>query len=108
MRKVLFITAFLLASTSIPARNLIKSAMNQISFSKKDFADTIKVKVINGIVVIPVEIEGCTKHFLLDTGAQSGMWFKAKEDWMKPISDDSMRISDSNIQLRKQIIGIGA
>ena len=72
MRKVLFISVFLLAATSITASNLIKSAINQISFSKKDFADTIKIKIINNIVLIPVEIEGSTRHFLLDTGAQFG------------------------------------
>ena len=104
MRKVLFISAFLLAETSITASNLIKSAINQISFSKKDFADTIKIKIINNIVFIPVEIEGSTKHFLLDTGAQSGMWFGAKEDWMKPLSDDSLTFTDTNIQKRTQMI----
>ena len=72
MRKVLFLFAFLLAVTSITASNLLQSAINQTSFSKKDFADTIKVKLINSIVLIPVEIEGSTKHFLLDTGAQFG------------------------------------
>ena len=85
MRRVLIIFAFLLAVTSVTARNLIKSAINQTSFSTKDFADTIKVKIVNGIVLIPVEIEGSTKHFLLDTGAQFGMWFGAREDWMKPL-----------------------
>lgn len=94
----------MLAVTSITASNLIQSAMNQTSFSKKDFADTIKVKVIGSIVLIPVEIEGSTKHFLLDTGAQFGMWFGAKEDWMKPLSDDSLAITDTNIQKRTQMI----
>lgn len=102
MRIVLFFSAFLLAATSIMARNLIRSAMNQTSFSKKDFADTIKVKVIDGIVLIPVEIEGTTKHFLLDTGAQFGMWFGKNESWMKPMSNDTINVSDSNIQETKQ------
>lgn len=69
MRKVLIISAFLLVTTSITANNPIKSAMKQMSFSRKDFVDTVKIKLIDGIVLIPVEIEGTTKNFLLDTGA---------------------------------------
>jgi len=79
MKKFLFVSTLLLASTSIMANEFFKMALEQMSFSKKDFADTIKVKVIDGIVLIPVEIEGTTKHFLLDTGAQLGMWFGKKE-----------------------------
>ena len=104
MRKVLIIFAFLLAVTSITANDLAKTVLEQISFSKKNFADTVKVKIIDGIVLIPVEIEGTAKHFLLDTGAQLGMWFGKKESWMKPMSTDTLNVSDSNTQERKQVI----
>lgn len=104
MRKGLIIFAFLLTATSIMANDFVKTALKQISFSKKDFADTIKVKVVDGIVLIPVEIDGITKHFLLDTGAQLGMWFGNKESWMRPMSNDTVNISDSNNQERMQVI----
>ena len=38
------------------AQNLIKSATAPVSFSKSDFVDTVKIKVMDGAVVIPVEI----------------------------------------------------
>ena len=63
MRKVLIISAFLLAATNITADDFVQSVLKQITFSKKDFADTIKVRVVGGIVFIPVEIEGTTRRF---------------------------------------------
>ena len=59
MNKQTIITALLtiITTTSIVAQNLIKSATSPISFSKKDFADTIKIKVIDGAVIVPVEIK---------------------------------------------------
>lgn len=94
----------MLAVTSITANDIVKTALEQMSFSKKDFADTIKVKVVDGIVLIPVEIEGTTKHFFFDTGAQFGMWFGREESWMRPMSNDTISVSDSNTQERKQVV----
>ena len=51
------------------AQNLIKNATVPVSFSKSDFADTIKIKVMDGAVVIPVEIAGKTRNLLFDTGS---------------------------------------
>lgn len=67
MNKKIIITALLalVAMTSIVAQDMIKTATASISFSKKDFADTIKIKVIDGAVVVPVEIEGQTRNLLL-------------------------------------------
>ena len=49
MNKQTIITALfaLVAMTPIVAQNLIKTATAPIRFSKKDFADTIKIKVID-------------------------------------------------------------
>jgi len=102
--RYLITAACLLVATAVAANEYVNAALEQISFSKKDFADTIKVKLVDGIVLIPVEIDGTTRHFLFDTGAQLGMWFGARESWMKPMSSDAVPVADSNNQERKQLI----
>lgn len=64
-KTIITILLALVAMTSIVAQDMIKTATAPISFSKKDFADTIKIKVIDGAVVVPVEIEGQTRNLLL-------------------------------------------
>ena len=83
--RLLLLTMFLLSVTTLSARNIIDDAFSQISFSKKDFADTIKVKVLDGAVIVPVEIDGRTRHFIFDTGSQSGNYLIEFDG--KPISD---------------------
>ena len=56
-KTVIAILLALVTTTSVLAQDMIKTATAPISFSKKDFADTIKIKVIDGAVVVPVEIE---------------------------------------------------
>ena len=106
MNKQTFITALLalVTTTSIMAQNLIKSATSPISFSKKDFADTIKIKVIDGAVIVPVEIEGQTRNLLFDTGSPLGLWHGQKETWMKQVTADSLTFGDINKKSRNQII----
>ena len=101
MNKQTFITALLalVTTTSIMAQNLIKSATSPISFSKKDFADTIKIKVIDGAV-----IEGQTRNLLFDTGSPLGLWHGQKETWMKQVTADSLTFGDINKKSRNQII----
>ena len=53
----------LVTTTSVLSQNLIKTATTPVSFSKRDFADIIKIKVIDGAVVVPVEIEGRIRHY---------------------------------------------
>ena len=68
--KQTIITALLaLVTIAGQAQNLIKNATVPVSFSKSDFADTIKIKVMDGAVVIPVEIAGKTRNLLFDTGS---------------------------------------
>ena len=99
MNKQTFITALLalVTTTSIMAQNLIKSATSPISFSKKDFADTIKIKVIDGAVIVPVEIEGQTRNLLFDTGSPLGLWHGQKETWMKQVTADSLTFGDLTV-----------
>ena len=106
MNKTVIITALLalVTTTSIVAQDLIKTATSPISFSKKDFADTIKIKVIDGAVIVPVEIEGQTRNLLFDTGSPLGLWHGQKETWMKQVTADSLTIGDINKKSRNQII----
>ena len=45
---IITILLALVTTTSVLAQNLIKTATTPVSFSKRDFADTIKTKVIDG------------------------------------------------------------
>ena len=106
MNKKTIITALLalVAMTSVVAQNLITAVTDAVWFSKRDFADTIKIKVMDGAVVVPVEIEGRTWNLLFDTGSPLGLWIGQKEDWMRRMTADSVTFGDINQELRKQAI----
>ena len=106
MNKKIIITALLalVAMTSIVAQDMIKTATASISFSKKDFADTIKIKVLDGAVIVPVEIEGQTRNLLFDTGSPLGLWQGQKEVWMRQLLADSLLFGDSNKNRRHKTI----
>lgn len=103
-KTIITILLALVAMTSIVAQDMIKTATASISFSKKDFADTIKIKVIDGAVVVPVEIEGQTRNLLFDTGSPLGLWQGQKEAWMRQFTTDSLTFGDINKRSRNQII----
>jgi len=65
--------------------------------SEQDFVDTIKIKIWEGAIVVPVEIEGETKNLMFDTGAGTGFWIGEEEPWMKPMGDS---ISTTDAQKR--------
>ena len=94
----------LVTTTPILAQNLIKSATVPVSFSKRDFADTIKIKVIDGAVVVPVEIEGRIRHFLFDTGSPLGLWQGPEDVCMRQLMADSLLFGDSNKNRRHKTI----
>ncbi len=99
--------AFLLAAFSLSsamAADLFKLSTEAISLSKKDFADTIKVRVIGGAVIVPVEIEGQTLNMLFDTGTPIGIWMGQKEAWMKQVTADSVLIHDANYRSHNRAI----
>ena len=106
MNKQTIITILLAlgTTTSVLAQNLIKTATTLVSFSKRDFVDTIKIKVIDGAVVVPVEIEGRIRHFLFDTGSPLGLWQGQKEVWMRQLLADSLLFGDSNKNRRHKTI----
>ena len=101
---VITILLALVTTTSVLSQNLIKTATTPVSFSKRDFADTIKIKVIEGAVVVPVEIEGRIRHFLFDTGSPLGLWQGQKEVWMRQFSSDSLYFGDVNKKRHNQAI----
>ena len=53
--------------------------------SEQDFVDTIKIKMWEGAIIVPVEIEGETKNLMFDTGARTGFWIGEEEPWMQPM-----------------------
>ena len=101
---IITILLALVATTPVSAHNLIKTATAPVSFSKRDFADTIKIKVIDGAVVVPVEIEGRIRRFLFDTGSPLGLWQGQKEAWMRQLMADSLLFGDSNKNRRHKTI----
>lgn len=80
-----------------------KKTFRNIEFSQHDFVDTLKIKIIDGALIIPVEINGEIKNFMFDTGASWGSWIGEKEDWMTS-SGDSLNMRDSNIKTKKKAI----
>ena len=102
--RLLVAIAFISSTNHTSAKDIIKSSADFISISKTDFADTIKVKITDGAVIVPVEIEGMKKHLLFDTGSPLGLWIGEKENWMKQITTDSLYLGDINKKQRNQII----
>ena len=71
--------------------------------SEQDFVDTIKIKMWDGAIIVPVEIEGETKNLMFDTGAGTGFWIGEKEPWMKPMGD-SITTRDAQNRTKKTAI----
>ena len=70
-----------------------KKPYNGIEFSKRNFVDTLKIKIWDGAIIIPVEINGETKNLMFDTGAERGFWIGEEEDWMTS-SGDTTSLTD--------------
>ena len=99
MNKQTIITAMLaLVTMATTAQKKVswKPFLKAVEFSEKSFVDTIRVKVEQGTVIVPVEIAGQERHLLFDTGAEHGFWFGNQEDWMRPIDADSTKWLDIN------------
>ncbi len=97
---LLLICFIVLASLSVEAQ---KKPFRDIHFSQHDFADTVKIKIWDGAIIIPVEINGETKNLMFDTGANWGFWIGDEEEWMKP-SAETLTLTDSqNAKMKKAI-----
>jgi hypothetical protein len=99
-----FLFALLLVIVmSFPA-SAQKKPYHGIQISRHNFVDTVKIKIWDGAVIIPVEINGQTRHLMFDTGAEFGFWIGDEEGWMKA-SGDTLSITDSqNSKLKKAFL----
>ena len=98
--KTLLICFVVLMSLSTEAQ---KKPFRDIHFPQHDFADTVKIKIWDGAIIIPVEINGETKNLMFDTGANWGFWIGEEEGWMKP-SAETLTLTDSqNAKMKKAI-----
>ncbi len=97
----LFLICFIvLTSLSVEAQ---KKPFRDIHFSQHDFVDTVKIKIWDGAIIIPVDINGETKNLMFDTGANWGFWIADEEEWMTP-SSDSLTVTDSqNAKMKKAL-----
>ena len=95
MKKVIIrniaVSLLLLVSLLASAQDI---DLTDFTLSRHDFVDTVKVEIVNGAVIVPVEIEGETKRMLFDTGAEFGFWIAGDEAWMQPMGN-SIKITDS-------------
>lgn len=95
MKKVIFrniaISLLMLVALSASAQDI---DLTDFTLFRHDFVDTVKVEIVNGAVIVPVEIEGETKRMLFDTGAEFGFWIAGDESWMQPMGN-SIKITDS-------------
>ena len=97
---LLLICFIVFTSLSVEAQ---KKPFRDIHFSQHDFVDTVKIKIWDGAIIIPVEIDGETKNLMFDTGANWGFWIGDEEEWMKP-SAETLTLTDSqNAKMKKAI-----
>lgn len=97
---LLLVCFIVLTSLSVEAQ---KKPFRDIHFSQYDFVDTVKIKIWDGAIIIPVEINGETKNLMFDTGANWGFWIGDEEEWMKP-SAETLTLTDSqNAKMKKAI-----
>ena len=87
------IAVFLLVLASLSATAQVMH-FTDFTLSRHDFVDTIKVEIVDGAVIVPVEIDGELKRMMFDTGSEYGFWIAGDEAWMQP-SGDNITITDS-------------
>lgn len=79
-----------------------KNPYDRIKFSRHGFVDTVKIKIWNGAVIIPVEINGEIKDMMFDTGSPFGLWIGNEEEWMA-LSGDSLLVSDAQKNSQNEV-----
>ena len=109
-KRILYIFLLVVFTTLSSAAQ--DKAFRAISFSQHNFVDTVKIKIWDGAIIIPVEINGDTKNLLFDTGAAWGFWIGEKEDWMTPTGDiitiqDAKKVSKKKVLMKMPPIKMG-
>ena len=102
MKKHLFYL-LLLAVLTVFSASAQKKPFRNIRFSQHGFVDTIKIKVWDGAIIIPVEINGETKNLMFDAGANWGFWIGNEEGWMT-LTGDSLTMYDSQKAKKKMAV----
>ena len=103
MKKHILYTLLLVVVTAFSA-SAQKKPFRGITFSRHHFVDTVKIKIWDGAVIIPVEINGGVKNLMFDTGAEFGFWIGDEERWMTA-SGDTLSVTDSqNSRLKKAFL----
>ena len=97
---LLLICFIVLASLSAEAQ---KKPFRDIHFSQHDFVDTVQIKIWDGAIIIPVEINGETKNLMFDTGANWGFWIGEEEEWMTPSGEILTVIDSQNAKMEKAV-----
>lgn len=105
--KVITTTVLLLFAALGPAAAQ-RLSDRYFGISEQDFVDTIKIKIWDGAIIVPVEIEGETKNLMFDTGAGMGFWIGEEEEWMKPMGDSISTIDAQKRTKKKALMKIPA
>ena len=98
------IIAFLFVFLMFLQASAQKKPYHGITFSKHNFVDTLKIKIWDGAIIIPVEINGETKNLMFDTGAEMGFWIGEDENWMTPSGDSLTLVDSQNTRHKKAVI----
>ena len=97
------IIAFLFVFMMFLQASAQKKPYHGIEFSCHDFVDTLKIKIWDGAIIIPVKINGETKNLMFDTGAEMGFWIGEEEDWMTQ-SGNTITFVDSQKTRQKKAV----
>ncbi|MCR5114343.1 MAG: hypothetical protein K6A95_01520 [Bacteroidales bacterium] len=103
--KVITTTVLLLFAALGPA-TAQRLSDRYFGISEQDFVDTIKIKIWDGAIIVPVEIEGETKNLMFDTGAGMGFWIGEEEEWMEPMGDSISTIDAQKRTKKKALMKI--
>ena len=97
------VTVIVLSVMTILPASAQHPLSTDFSISCHHFVDTVKVKMWNGAIIVPVEIDGKTRNLMFDSGADMGFWIGKEESWMEP-SGDSTSTTDAQNRKRKMAI----
>ena len=102
MKKRLFYIFLLIFLTSFSTSAQKKSFRN-IHFSRHHFVDSVKIKIWDGAVIIPVEINGEVRNLMFDAGAEYGFWIGNEEEWMTPSGVSLTMIDSQKSRMKKAL-----
>ena len=80
-----------------------KKSFRNIHFSQHDFVDTVKIKIWDGAVIIPVEINGEVRNLMFDADAEYGFWIGNEEEWMTPSGVSLTMIDSQKSRMKKAL-----